>query len=79
MHEYTFDFQLIAAVTIKAESPEAARSHLQSILADCADARFSSANDIIFGEVTLADDLSLHEHLAMVDGVDCINQFGRIA
>lgn len=78
MRNFTFDIPLLASITVAAADPETARKMLETAL-DCADTNFGAYPDgsPIIGEVSLADNLSLHEHLAMVDGVDCVNQFGR--
>lgn len=80
MRRFTFDIPLLASITVAATDPETARQMLQTAL-DCADTNFGAYPDgsPIIGEVSLADDITLNEHLAMVDGVDCINQYGRMA
>lgn len=80
MTSYTFDVLLLASITVPASDPETARKMLESAL-DCADTNFGAYPDgsPIIGEVSLTDDITLNEHLAMVDGVETINQYGRTA
>jgi hypothetical protein len=80
MKQFTFDLPLLASVTISADNPEAARQMLQSAL-DCADTNFGAFpnGDPILGECSLMEDIDLYRHLGMIDGIDCVNQFGRKA
>lgn len=73
MHQYTFDVPLIAAITIAADTADAAAATLQAALENCR-ARLGD----LAGECSLMENIDLHKHLGMVDGVDCINQYGRM-
>lgn len=78
MNSYTFDVPLLASITVAANDPETARQTLQSAL-ECADTNFGAFpnGDPICGEVSLMEDIHLFKHLGMVDGVDCVNQYGK--
>jgi hypothetical protein len=78
MSHYTFDVPLLASITVDADDPETARQMLQTAL-DCADANFGALpnGDSILGECSLMEDISLFKHLGLVDGVDCVNQYGK--
>ena len=80
MRQFTFDIPLLASVTVAADDPETARQMLQTAL-DCADTNFGAFpnGDPILGEVSLAEDIDIYRHLGMIDGVDCVNQYGRKA
>lgn len=75
MRRFTFDLPVIASVTVAADSLESATATLQTALANCP-AKFGEFN----GECSLMEDIDAFKHLGMIDGVDCINQYGmRIA
>lgn len=80
MRQFTFDLPLLASITIAADDPETARQMLQAAL-DCADTNFGAFpnGEPILGECSLSEDIDLYRHLGMIDGVDCVNQFGRKA
>jgi len=74
MTAYIFDIPLLASITITADDPETARDILQTAL--------ENSPAIIGGfrgEVSLTEDINIWSHLGMIDGVDCVNQFGRRA
>jgi hypothetical protein len=79
MSRYTFDIPLIASISVSADNPEAARQMLQTAL-DCADTNFGALpnGDPILGECSLMEDIDIYRHLGMIDGVDSVNQFGRM-
>lgn len=78
MRNFTFDIPLLASITVTADSPEIARKMLEKVL-DCATTNFGAYDngDPAIGEVSLSEDIDIENHLAMVDGVDCIGQYRK--